>query len=257
MTQTQIRNLDREGEVRPFQAHGQAVLASAGGVSLLKGTFEPGWRYSVDVAPLSGTKTCQTRHLGYVISGTMHVTLDSGEEYDIGPGDLFDLPPGHDAAVVGKERCVMIDVSPEATRYATGGAASAASEDRYLALVRKGFAAFNAGDIETLVSLMAKDIVHHVPGSGPLAGEHKGIESVLAMYGQLNDLTGGNFRADLIDVHGDGQGHVAALNQSTATRNGVTRVSRGTLLFTFVGNKITDILELHADLAGDDAFMAT
>jgi hypothetical protein len=36
----------------------------------------------------------------------------------------------------------------------------------------------------------------------------------------------------------------------------VTRVSRGTVLFTFLGDKMTDLLELHADLAGDDAFLA-
>jgi hypothetical protein len=33
-------------------------------------------------------------------------------------------------------------------------------------------------------------------------------------------------------------------------------VSRGSILFSFLGNKITDLLELHADLAGDDAFLA-
>jgi hypothetical protein len=33
-------------------------------------------------------------------------------------------------------------------------------------------------------------------------------------------------------------------------------VSRGSILFTFLGDKVTDLLELHADLAGDDAFLS-
>jgi hypothetical protein len=41
-----------------------------------------------------------------------------------------------------------------------------------------------------------------------------------------------------------------------ATRNGVTRVSRGTILFTFLGDRATDLLEMHEDLPGDDAFFA-
>jgi ketosteroid isomerase-like protein len=257
MTQAQIANLDRDGEVRPFKAHGQGVVGAAGGVSIMRGTFEPGWRWSVDVAPIAGTASCQTRHLGYVISGRVRVKMDDGTEAEVGPGDVFDLPAGHDAWVVGDEPCVMLDTSPDATRYAKGATKTAPqSEDRYLALVRKGYAAFNTGDIATLATLFSHDVIQHVPGTSALAADYKGIEGVLGYYGKLGEATGGTFRANLVECHGDGHGHVTAVHQTIATRNGVTRVSRGSLLFTFLGDKITDILELHADLAGDDAFLA-
>jgi len=256
MAHTQISNLERDGEVREFKAHGHAVVGSAGGAALLVGTFEPGWRFSVDVGPIVGTTSCQTHHLGYALSGRMRVQMEDGTEVDIGPGDLFDLPAGHDAWVLGDEPCVMVDTSPEATRYAKGAAPSPMVEDRYISLVRRGYEAFNTSDIETLVSLMAHDVVHHVPGASPVAGEHKGIEAVLSYYGMLGELTSGTFHADLIDAHADGRGHVLALHQITATRNGVTRVSRGSVLFTFLGDKMTDLLELHGDLAGDDAFLS-
>jgi ketosteroid isomerase-like protein len=123
-------------------------------------------------------------------------------------------------------------------------------------LVRKGYAAFNSRDIETLKSILARDVVHHVPGTNELAGEHKGIDSVLGYYGKLGEMTDGTFRADLVDTHGDGRNHVTAVHQITATRNGITRVSRGSILFTFLGDKATDLLELRGDLAGDDAFFA-
>lgn len=258
MARAQISNLDRDGEVRAFKAHGRAVIGNAGGAAYVKGTFEPGWRFSTDVGPIVGTTTCQTRHLGYVLSGRMHVKMDDGTEAEVGPGDVFDLPAGHDAWVVGDEPVVMVDTSPDATRYAKGATGSPVpvSEDRYIELVRRGYEAFNAKDVETLVGLFAHDVVQHAPGSSAVAGEHKGIDAVLNYYAKLGELTDGTFQADLIDVHGDGHGHVMALHQITATRNGVTRVSRGSILFTFLGTKATDLLELHADLAGDDAFLA-
>lgn len=254
---TNISNLERDGETRPFAAHGHAVLGSAGGLTLLRGVFEPGWRWSSDVAPIVGTDSCQTRHLGYIISGRMQVRMDDGTETTVEAGDLFDLPAGHDAWVLGDEPCVMVDYSPDATRYARGRAADVAiPDDKYMTLVRKGYVAFNSGDFDTLRAILSHDVVQHVPGTSQLAGAYKGIDAVLGYYGKLAELTGGQFRADLIDVFGDGQGHVTAMHQITATRDGVTRVTRGAILFTFLGDRATDLLEMHADLPGDDAFFA-
>ena len=250
-----ICNIERDGETRTFAAHGHAVLGSAGGLTLLKGTFEPGWKWSTDVAPLAGTASCQVRHLGYVISGQMTVQTDDGQQLTVRGGELFDLPAGHDAWVVGDEPCVMVDYSAEATRYATRGT-TAAADDMCMTLVRRGYAAFNTGDIATLTAILSHDVIQHVPGTSQISGSYKGIESVLGYYGKLAELTDGTFRADLISVFGDGQGHVSAVHQITATRNGTTRVSRGGILFTFLGERATDLLELHEDLAGDDAFFA-
>jgi ketosteroid isomerase-like protein len=255
MTNVMISNLERDGEIRPFATHGYAHLASAGGLTLMRGVFEPGWRWSTDVAPIAGTDSCQTRHLGYVLAGTMRVKLDDGAEYDIGPDDLFDLPAGHDAWVVGDEACVMVDYSAEVTRYARA-TDIAAADDEAMALVRRGYAAFNSADVDTLRTVFATDVVQHVPGNGPLAGVYKGVDAVLGYYGKLAELTDGTFRAHLIDVHGDGLGHVVALHQTTAIRNGMSRISRGSIVFSVVGGLATDLLEAHADLPGDDAFFS-
>jgi len=255
MAQALVSNIERDGEIRTFKGHGSAAIGNAGGATFLRGTFEPGWRWSTDVAPIAGTTSCQTRHLGYVISGRMTVHNDDGTECDLGPGDIFDLPAGHDAWVVGKEPCVMVDISPDATNYAKGAAAAKPQDDKYQALVRRGYEAFNTGDVATLSTLLAKDVVHSVPGRNQLAGDHKGLDAVLAMYGQIGELTGGTAHASLIDVHSDGHGHCVAIHVLTATRNGVTRASRGTIVFTFLGDKVTELHEMRSDIAGDDAFM--
>ncbi|MDQ1720733.1 MAG: hypothetical protein QOI26_467 [Pseudonocardiales bacterium] len=255
MTDVMISNLERDGETRPFARHGQAHLASAGALTLMRGVFEPGWRWSADIAPIAGTQTCQTRHLGYVVAGAMRVKLDGGAEYDISAGDLFDLPAGHDAWVVGDKACEMLDYSAEATRYARASGISQPDDDA-MALVRRGYAAFNSQDVDTLRSIFAADVVQHVPGHGPLAGTYKGADAVLGYYGKLAEMTDGTFRAHLIDVHGDGLGHVVAIHQTSATRNGMSRVSRGSIVFSVVASLATDLLEVHADLPGDDAFFS-
>ena len=48
----------------------------------------------------------------------MHIKMDDGTETEIGPGDVFVCPPGHDAWIVGNEPCVAYDFAGAAT-YAT------------------------------------------------------------------------------------------------------------------------------------------
>jgi ketosteroid isomerase-like protein len=256
MAEVLVSNLDQEGEGRPFRAHGHAVLANAGAVSVLRGTFEPGWRWSNDVAPMAGTPSCQVHHQGYVLSGGMRIRMDSGEEHQLRAGDVFDIAPGHDGWVDGDEPCVMLDVAPQATRYAVGRPTDIEEpEDQGMKLVRRGYTAFNAGDVDTLLELFASDAVQHVPGEGPLAGTYKGPQGILGYYARLAELTDGTFRADLVDVHGDRRGHVLAVHQASSVRHGVKRVSRGSILFTLLGDKVTDMLELYGDLPGDEAHL--
>jgi diadenosine tetraphosphatase ApaH/serine/threonine PP2A family protein phosphatase len=39
----------------------------------------------------------------------MHVEMDDGQAADYGPGDVMNIPPGHDAWIVGDETCVVLD----------------------------------------------------------------------------------------------------------------------------------------------------
>ena len=72
-------------------------------------TYEPGWRWSVDVKPIAATDSCQFHHLGVTLSGVLRAQMGDGTELEIGPGDVFEIPPGHDAWVVGSEPWVSVD----------------------------------------------------------------------------------------------------------------------------------------------------
>ena len=74
-----------------------------------RGTFMPGWRWSVNVKPIAGTEWCEQAHVGYMVSGRMTVRAKDGTEVTYGPGDYAEMEPGHDAWIEGDEPCVVID----------------------------------------------------------------------------------------------------------------------------------------------------
>ena len=104
-------------ETRPFPK-GRLELMHIGGTGIARATFEPGWKWSECVKPIAKTDSCQTSHLGYVISGRMDVLMDDGQKIQYGPGDAMSVPPGHDAWIVGNETCVIIDIGSGAANYA-------------------------------------------------------------------------------------------------------------------------------------------
>jgi hypothetical protein len=105
----QTANIDKPHETRPFKAHGRMDVVTLGDFTIGRGVFEPGWKWSEDVKPIAGTEQCMTHHTGFVLSGAMTVHSSDGSEVTIGPGDVVNLEPGHDAWVVGDEPCIMLD----------------------------------------------------------------------------------------------------------------------------------------------------
>ena len=105
----EVKNFESPDETRPFEGKGKADVLNIGGRTIGKGVFEPGWKWSENVKPIAQTDSCQVSHLGYCISGSMTVYMDDGGRLEIGPGDVFAIPPGHDAEVTGSEPCVSLD----------------------------------------------------------------------------------------------------------------------------------------------------
>lgn len=105
----QVKRGGSPDETRPFAAKGHAEMHMLAKGSVMRGVFEPGWKWSEHVGPIAGTKSCQARHLGYIVSGRMKIVMDDGTEADVAPGDFIEVEPGHDAWVVGEQPCVVVD----------------------------------------------------------------------------------------------------------------------------------------------------
>jgi class 3 adenylate cyclase len=108
MVRLQIQSFARSGNTRTFP-NGSTTVLELGDNVVGYGVYEPGFRWSEDLAPLAGTSTCQLDHVGYALSGVLHVVTDDGLELDIREHSVYEIPPGHDAWVVGDEPFVSID----------------------------------------------------------------------------------------------------------------------------------------------------
>lgn len=98
---------DRPDEVREFEL-GTFEIVTIGGMTLGRARYEPGWKWSEHVGPSVGSSSCQVEHLGYVVSGRAVAAMDDGTQIVMEPGDLFEIPAGHDSWVVGDEPYVSI-----------------------------------------------------------------------------------------------------------------------------------------------------
>lgn len=108
MTKMEFKNLNTPDELRELPKT-KIEVVNLGDVTVMRATFQPGWKWSECVKPTAGTSSCQAPHTNYIISGRMFVAMDDGMQKEIGPGDVAVIPPGHDAWVLGDEPCVAID----------------------------------------------------------------------------------------------------------------------------------------------------
>ena len=74
-----------------------------GNMTVTRQSYQPGWRWSKDTKPIAKTDSCKVHHFGVLVSGRMRIKADDGQEMDVVPGDVVDIPPGHDGWVVGNE----------------------------------------------------------------------------------------------------------------------------------------------------------
>jgi len=103
-----LKRFEEPDEVREF-ALGKFELVNIGGMTIGRATYEPGWRWSVDVGPGLGLKMCSVEHLGLVLEGTAAVAFEDGRIWELRPGALFHVPPEpHDSWVIGDERYVSL-----------------------------------------------------------------------------------------------------------------------------------------------------
>jgi uncharacterized cupin superfamily protein len=110
MKPTEKKSLKSPDETRTFPK-GKVETATVGGVTFGRATFNPGWKWSEHVGPIARTKSCESAHTLYMISGRMRIKMDDGTEIEFGPGDVGVIAPGHDGWVVGNEPAVVIDIT--------------------------------------------------------------------------------------------------------------------------------------------------
>jgi class 3 adenylate cyclase len=119
MARLQARVFDDDGDRHAF-SRGVAQIVKLGEATVARGVYQPGWRWTKDMPGIAGSPTCRLHHLGYAISGELHVLTDEGQTLEVKEGSVYEIPPGHDAWVVGDQPFVTIDWTSAHTWLAQG-----------------------------------------------------------------------------------------------------------------------------------------
>lgn len=120
-------------------------------------------------------------------------------------------------------------------------------------LVRRGYEAFNAGDMATLSEIFAEDAVWYAAGGGVLSGMKQGRDAVLAYFGELGSRSQGTFQADVQDIVG-GEKHTVAIQQTHSESNGKALDMGTVIAFVVRDGQIAEGREYSEDTAKWDDF---
>lgn len=108
MATIETRDFSQPDETRtPDKTKVELVRFSGGEIG--RYTFQPGWRWSECIKPVVGTESCQVDHIGYMVSGALHVRNQDGTEADVKAGSVYRIAPGHDAWNAGSEPAVVVE----------------------------------------------------------------------------------------------------------------------------------------------------
>ncbi len=121
-------------------------------------------------------------------------------------------------------------------------------------VVRAASAAFGQGDLSALQDqYFAADIVWHVAGTGPLAGDYEGVAQVMGLFGKISELTGSTVKPELHDVLVSDD-HTVALTTIRAERAGKQLQLNLVHVIHTENGKATEVWTQSSDPAGAAEF---
>ena len=82
-------------------------------------------------------------------------------------------------------------------------------------VVRRGYAAFGAADMETLTELIAEDAVWHLGGNNRLSGDYHGRDAIFSLFAEMGTASEGTMQVELHDILANDQ-HAVALTHVAA-----------------------------------------
>jgi len=125
--------------------------------------------------------------------------------------------------------------------------------DDNAALIRRGYEAFNTGDLATLTELFREDSFAHQSGSSSLSGDYRGRDEVFGFFGLLAERSGGTFRAELERLFASDR-RVVTIHHATASREGATLETHTALVFELADGKVAGFDAIQEDQLAWDAF---
>jgi len=178
VSRLQAKPLDSPDEVRQTPK-GRVDIYTLDDLVVGRMVFEPGWHWMEHVRPIAGTDLCQYHHVGICIQGRLMNRLADGTSIEIGPGSVFEIPPGHDGWVVGDEPFVAYDVAGV-----------------------RSFARAESGDARVLGAILFTDIVDSTALASSMSPSR--WRELVGAHNERVQLELDRFRGRLVKTTGDG-----------------------------------------------------
>lgn len=123
------------------------------------------------------------------------------------------------------------------------------------ALMRKAGELLNAGDFPGFLALHTEDVVMHVPGSGPLSGDHRGRDGVAAVFQKEMSLLDAPPEFEAHDDLGS-DGHAVSLVLQRLRRQGRVLEVRQTVIAHVRDGMFSEVWLQPDDPTGFDQFLS-
>jgi hypothetical protein len=122
-----------------------------------------------------------------------------------------------------------------------------------VAVVRRGYDAFNTADMAALSEIFDENAAWHTPGRA-IGGDYVGREAVFGQFGRYGGETAGTFKAALQDVFASADGRVIGVHHNSAERNGKQLDVECCIVFEVRDGRLIDGREFFGDLYAWDEF---
>ncbi len=121
--------------------------------------------------------------------------------------------------------------------------------------IRDAYAAFARADLSAALTDLAPDAVFHFNGSGPLSGDHTGVDEISTALIGTFELTGGTQKLDIATIYADDEHGVVVLRETARRPDGATLdVDEVHVLAIDGEGRITDLWDLPSDPDAHDRF---
>jgi uncharacterized protein len=129
------------------------------------------------------------------------------------------------------------------------------AEHRNVQRIRDAYAALSVGDLAAGLKDLAPQGVLHIKGSGPLSGDHTGVDAITTALIGLFELTAGTLTLDVRSVFAGDHHAVVVLREAASRPDGATLdVDEVHVLALDDDGAITDLWDLPSDPDAHERF---
>lgn len=117
------------------------------------------------------------------------------------------------------------------------------------------FESLAKGDLETLGSLFADDVIWHQPGKGALSKSYFGKQELFPLFGKFMEISEGTFKIDKVEsIMANGDLVTATLQFSAKKSNGQSISMAGVDVMKINNGQIKEVYLFSDDQKAEDEF---